>query len=95
MNDYPDDDSDDIKSVQTQLLPNKHSFSATLSKNQKYRKLIEMGEKLAVAASVCGMVEFTEKYNSLEKILSLWEANTPFVVVPTEENKEVTILLGS
>ena len=41
------------------------------------------------------MVEFTEKYNSLEKIFSLWEANTPFVVVPTEENKEVTILLGS
>ena len=50
MNDYPDDDSDDIRSVQTQLLPKNHSFSATLSKNQKYQKLIEMGEKLAVAA---------------------------------------------
>ena len=91
MNDYLDDDSDDTISVETQLLPKKHSFYATLSRNQKYRKPIEMGEKLAVAPSVCGMVEFTKMYNSLERIFSLWDANTLFVVVPTEKNKEVII----
>ena len=70
-------------------------FSATLSRNQKYRKLDDSGEKLAVAASVCGMAKFIEKYNSLQKVLSFWEANIPLnVVFLTAENKEINSLLA-
>lgn len=87
INDYPNNDNYD--SVQTQVLP-KNVSPTTLSRNHRYQKLLNLGQKLAVTALVCGMAEFTEKYYSLERIVSLWESNnTPFLIIPTEEDKEV------
>ena len=41
------------------------------------------------------MAKFTEKYNSLEKVLSFWEANIPSnIVFLTAENKEIISLLA-
>ena len=77
--------------LQTQLLPNKQIFTTTLSRSRKYRKGIDLGQKLATAASVCGMAEFEEKYHSLEHILALWKANISFVIAPKEESKEVLL----
>ena len=44
-------------------------------------------QKLATAASVCGMAEFQEKYHSLEHVLALWEVNILFTITPKEEGK--------
>ena len=77
--------------LQTQLLPNKQIFITTLSRSHKYRKIIDLGQKVATTASVCGMAEFEGKYHSLEHILALWESNISFVVTPKEESKEMLL----
>ena len=47
----------------------------TLSKNQKYRKMLSLSQKLAVLASNTGMPEFRQKYSDIEKLISYWENN--------------------
>ena len=46
---------------------------STLSKNQKYRKALGIGQKLAALTSECGMNEFKRKTLVLENLLNYWE----------------------
>ena len=78
--------------LQAQFPSSKQVFTTALSQSRKYRKVLDLAQKLATAASVCGMAEFEEKYHSLEQVLALWEANISFVITPKEEGKEVSVI---
>ena len=57
-------------------------LGSTLARNQKYRKMLSLTNRLAVMASQCGMPEFREKYATIESLVHLWEENVPFTLVP-------------
>lgn len=47
--------------------------TSTLSRNQKYKKVIGIGQKLAMVASECGMPDFRRKYSTIESAPTLGE----------------------
>ena len=59
--------------------------TSTLSRNQKYKKVVEIGQKLAMVASECGMPEFRKKCSIIESLLLHWENNTEVCVVPVQD----------
>ena len=61
------------------------SLSSTLSKNQKHRKILSLSQKLAVLASNCGMPDFRQKYSDIENLISFWENNVSFAIIPTSD----------
>ena len=61
------------------------SLSSTLSKNQKYCKILSLSQKLAVLASNCGMPDFRQKYSDVENLISFWENNVSFAIIPTSD----------
>ena len=67
-----------ITSVPTKL-------TGTLSKNQKFRKMLSLSQKLAILASNCGIPDFCQKYSDVENLIRSWENNVPFVVTPTSD----------
>ena len=61
-------------------------LGSTLARNQKYRKMLSLTNRLAVMASQCGMPEFREKYATIESLVHLWEENVPFTLVPITDS---------
>ena len=47
--------------------------TCTLSRSQKYNKMMSLCQKLATAASLCGMSDFRKKYEDIENIVQHWE----------------------
>lgn len=52
----------------------------TLTRNQKFRKMQSLCQKLAITASECGMPQYREKYAQVKKLIDLWERNMPAIV---------------
>ena len=57
----------------------------SLSRNQKYKKVVGIGQKLAMVASECGMPEFRRKCSTIESLLQHWENNVEVCVVPVQD----------
>lgn len=62
-------------------LPVKSKFSGTLSRNQKYSSALEIGKKLTLVASGCGMPDFRKRYQQLECLLHCWEEGVSVDIV--------------
>ena len=60
----------------------KKPLKATLSQNQKYKKALEVGQKIAGVASQVGMPNLKEMFSVLQQLLSYWENNESIVVIP-------------
>ena len=75
--------------VVVSTLPPPSKMSGTLAKNQKYRKMLSLSQKLAVAASECGMPEFRRMHSTVESLLSYWERNIPVVLTPASDDVSV------
>ena len=67
-------------------------IGSSLARNQKYRKMLTLTNKLAVMASQCGMPEFREKYSTIESLVHLWEENVPFTLVPITDLPSSTVI---
>ena len=70
--------------LQVSSLTNNFPLKSTLSKNQKYKKALGLGLKLAALSSECGMAEFRRKVVVLEPLLSYWERNCDVEIVPVQ-----------
>lgn len=64
-------------------------ITSTLSRNQKYRKMLEVGQKLAMVASEHGMLDFRKKYDAVQSLLHCWENNIEVDVLPTSESRKI------
>lgn len=51
------------------------SRTGTLARNQKFRKMQTLCQKLAMISSECGMPQFREKYSQVQTLIKLWEEN--------------------
>ena len=60
---------------------------STLSKNQKYKKALGLGQKLAALTSECGMSEFKRKILVMENLFNYWESNCDVEIVPLQETE--------
>ena len=87
----PDDDmpsvaqSDHFHFTSSRLQKKPAPLKGTLSQNQKYKKALEMGQKIAGVASQVGMPNFREMFAVLEQLLSYWENGVSVVVTPKED----------
>lgn len=54
--------------VQVSTIVTKGPSMSTLSKTQKYKKALGLGQKLAALTSECGMTEFKRKISILETL---------------------------
>ena len=63
----------------------KKPMKASLSQNQKYKKVLEVGQKIAASASQVGMHDYCEKFSQLESLLDYWQRDIPIVIVPKED----------
>ena len=63
----------------------KKTIKATLPQNQKYRKALELGQKIAGFASQVGMCDFREKFSLLESLFEYWQCDIPIAIVPKED----------
>ena len=69
------DEGDNGSVFQVSAITTNVSLKSTLSKNQKYKKALGIGQKLAALSSECGMAEFRRKFVLLKSLLSNWERN--------------------
>ena len=60
---------------------------STLSKNQKYKKALGLGQKLAALTSECGMSEFKRKILVMKNLFNYWESNCDVEIVPLQETE--------
>ena len=89
-NSNPDDNADTSHQVEYDLLP-EPPMQSTLSQAQKYKKMLSLCQKFAVEASMVGMSQFQEMYDTAEILLHNWEAGLKCVVVTcSDECEEVT-----
>ena len=66
------------------------NLTGILTRNQKYRKMRTLCEKLAIISSQYGMVEFKKKYAEVQTIIRYWESNTPIVITPVTDSGKVS-----
>ena len=67
-------------------------LSRTLARNQKYCKILSITNKLTVIASQCGMLEFQQKYTTIETLVHMWEDSVPYMLVPVaDSSKDVQV----
>ena len=86
--DYVTVDRDDsVPVVIVHELPEKSIMKGTLSRNQKYSKMLKLAQKLATMSCQYGMPEFRESYSEsvVERLIDLWEHNVPFSLVATSD----------
>ena len=76
--------------VQVSSIVSGVTLSGTLARNQKYRKMQTLCQKLAVISSLCGMAEFRNKYAEVQSLIRHWESNTPIVITPVTDSGEVS-----
>lgn len=81
----------ECSTVSISTLPPNPVMKGTLSRNQKYRKMLDIGKKLASAASEFGMPEFRKKITVVESLLHYWENNVEVQIISSQESdiKEV------
>ena len=75
--------------VVVSTLPPSSKVSGTLAKNQKYRKMLFLSQRIAVVASECGMPEFRRMYSTVESLLNYWERNIPVTLTPVSDEVSV------
>ncbi|XP_065913600.1 uncharacterized protein [Dysidea avara] len=85
------DEEDKSGALQVSSLITNFPLKSTLSKNQKYKKALGLGQKLAALSSECGMAEFRRKVVVLESLLSYWERNCDVKIVPVQEDEAVVL----
>ena len=61
----------------------------SLSKAQKYRKMLNLSQKLAVIGSEYGMKEFRSKISQVEELLQCWEQNILLVSTHCIDSSQV------
>jgi len=71
--------------VQVSTISSKVLSKSTLSKNQKYKKILGIGQKLAELVSGCGMAEFRRKGCILESLLKYWGRNCEVEIMPLQD----------
>ena len=76
----PDPLTEQADKVRMSTLSTRNKLSGTLARNQKFRKMQSLGQKLATIASECGMPQFREKCAQVDKLIDLWEKNIPAIV---------------
>ena len=76
--------------VQVSSIPLGINLTGTLARNQKYRKMQTLCQKLAIIASQYGMAEFRKKYEEVQSLIRHWELNTPIVITPVTDSGEVS-----
>ena len=86
------DEEDKSGALQVSSLITNFPLKSTLSKNQKYKKALGLGQKLAALSSECGMAEFRRKVVVLESLLSYWERNCDVKIVPVQEDEAVVLV---
>ena len=75
---------DRISAVHLNTLPARSVLSGTLSRNQKYKKMSSLCQKLAMISSQCGMSEFRDKFATIQELVELWEEGGSCVIVPKD-----------
>ena len=70
--------------LQISKMPRK-PMNSSLSQNQKYRKVLEVGQKIAASTSQVGMRDYREKYSQLESLFDYWQRDIPIVIVPKND----------
>ena len=88
--DFQNDDGQSSNEAQISSVSATSYLGSTLARNQKYRKILSLTDKLAVMASQCGMPEFRQKYATIESLVHMWEENVPFMVVPITDSSSST-----
>ena len=86
------DEEDNSGALQVSSLTTNFPLKSTLSKNQKYKKALGLGQKLAALSSECGMAEFRRKIVVLESLLSYWERKCDIEIVPVQEDEAVVLV---
>ena len=66
--------------VHMSTLNSECKLSGTLARNQMFRKMQSLCQKLATIASECGMPQYREKYTQVTKLVDLWERNIPALI---------------
>ena len=75
------DRDDSVPVVTVHELPEKSIMKGTLSRNQKYSKMLKVAQKLATVSCQYGIPEFRENYSVVERLIDLLEHNVPFSLV--------------
>ena len=83
----PDDNADTSHQVEYNLLP-EPPMQSTLNQAQKYKKMLNLCQKIACEASLVGMPQFREMYNTAEILLHNWEAGLKCIVVRCSDECE-------
>ena len=73
--------------VRMSTLNSEAKLTGTLARNQKFRKMQSLCQKLAVIASECGMPQYREKYGQVSTLIDLWERNIPAVVCAVSDSE--------
>ena len=83
-------DSDDgplLTKVHVSTLNSESNLTGTLARNQKFRKMQSLCQKLAMIASECGMPQYREKYAQVRRLIDLWENDIPAIVCASSDDK--------
>ena len=75
-----------MNEVQLTSISSASYLNRTLARNQKYRKIRSLTDKLAVIASQCGMPQFRQKYSTIETLVHMWEDNISYALVPVADS---------
>jgi len=64
-------------------------MQTTLNQAQKYKKMLNLCQKIASQASVVGMPQFREMYNTVETLVKNWDSGSKCVVVNCDDDCEI------
>ncbi|XP_065920475.1 uncharacterized protein [Dysidea avara] len=69
------------------LLP-EPPMQKTLNQAQKYKKMLNLCQKIAAQASMVGMPQFREMYNTVEMLVKNWDSGSKCIVVSCDDECE-------
>ena len=69
------------------LLP-EPPMQKTLNQAQKYKKMLNLCQKIPAHASMVGMPQFREMYNTVEMLVKNWDSGSKCVVVSCDDECE-------
>ena len=61
------------------------TLKSTLSQNQKYKKTMELGQKIPASTYQVGMCDFHEKFSLLQSLYDYWQQNVPVLIIPSSQ----------
>jgi len=85
---HMDKDTSVAAEVQVPTISSKALSKSTLSKNQKYKKILGIGQMLAELFSGCDMAEFRTKSHIMESLFNCWERNCEVDIMPLQDVEE-------